>query len=207
MTCTLLRHADKERGSFDNPDFPHPDQPLSRLGRRQAHKLAGWFAEKNITAIYVSAYQRTRQTIEPLAQRLRLVPVVDKRLNEIDNGRVGDMTGPEFQQTFPEEWRAFQARSSDFRFPGGETGAEAQKRIVDFMTEKQRQHADENILVVSHDGLIRLWMCHLFGLPVYWRADFQVTLCGITEMCYQADVRRWKLIRFNQVLSSPIFEL
>jgi broad specificity phosphatase PhoE len=51
--------------------------------------------------------------------------------------------------------------------------------------------------VVSHDGLIRLWMCHVFRMPVTWRADFQVDLCGVTEMRYQEDVGRWKLIRFN----------
>jgi broad specificity phosphatase PhoE len=124
---------------------------------------------------------------------------VDERLNELDNGLVDEMTEEQFQQAYPEEWKAYCARTADFRFPGGETGADAQNRILDFVAEKQRQHAGENILVVTHEGLIRVWMCTLLGLPVFHRGDFKVDLCGLMEVTYQEDVQRWKLIRFNQV--------
>ncbi len=76
---------------------------------------------------------------------------------------------------------------------------EAQSRIMDFVAEKQLKHPGENILIVSHDGLIRLWVCYLLGIPVFRRGDFQVDLCGLTEVNYQEEVGRWKLIRFNQV--------
>jgi probable phosphoglycerate mutase len=58
---------------------------------------------------------------------------------------------------------------------------------------------DENIILVSHDGLIRLLMCYLMKLPVYQRWNFQVDTCGITEVTYQPDYEAWKLVRFNQV--------
>ena len=67
------------------------------------------------------------------------------------------------------------------------------------MNEKQPQHAGETILVVSHDGLIRLWMCHMLGLPVYLRGNFQTDLCGLTEVDYLEEEQRWRLLRFNQV--------
>jgi probable phosphoglycerate mutase len=198
MLFYLLRHADKDSGDFYNPHLRHQDRPLSARGWQDAQKLANWFADKKLSAIYVSGYQRTRQTIQPLAEYLHLVPNVDERLNEIDNGRVDEMTVPEFRLAWPEEWQAFQGRQADFRFPGGETGAEAQSRIVDFVTEMLGRHRGEPILAVSHDGLIRLWMCHLMGLPVYQRASFQVDLCGLTEVDYLEDEQRWKLVRFNQ---------
>jgi broad specificity phosphatase PhoE len=198
MICHLLRHGDKERGDFFNPHLRHQDRPLSEKGRQDALKLRSYFAGKSVAAIYVSAYIRTRQTIEPVAQALQLVPIVDERLNEIDNGLVDEMTGEQFRGAFPEEWKAYTGRMADFRFPGGETGTEAQRRIVDFMEEKQRLHAGGNIIVVSHDGLIRLWMCHLMGLPVYRRGDFQTELCGLTEVNFLEDENRWKLIRYNQ---------
>jgi broad specificity phosphatase PhoE len=198
MNCYLVRHADKASGNFYNSNLRIQDDPISEKGRLQAIKLADYLADKNITAIYVSAYQRTLQTAEPLARRLEIEPVVDERLNELNNGLVGNMTAEEFSLAFPKEWRLFQSKSCDFRFPGGETGEEARDRILEFMTEKQTQHADENVMAVSHDGLIRLWMTHLCQMPVYWRADFQVDLCGITELRYQTETGRWKLIRYNQ---------
>jgi broad specificity phosphatase PhoE len=200
MKWYFLRHGDKEAGDFYNPHLRHQDRPLSEEGWQAARALTGYFTDKAITEIYVSGYQRTRQTIQPLADVLVLVPVLDERLNEIDNGLVDEMTALEFQQAYPVEWESFRSRRADFRYPGGETGLEAQSRIVDFVDEKIRQHPGRNILIASHDGLIRLWMCHVLGLPVYRRMDFQVDLCGLTEVDYLEDEQRWKLVRFNQAI-------
>jgi broad specificity phosphatase PhoE len=108
------------------------------------------------------------------------------------------MTEPELRQAYPEVWTALTNAAGDFRWPGGETGTEAQARIVGFVREKQVQHAGERVLVVCHDGLIRLWMCSVLGLPVWRRGDFQTTFCGLTEMRAQPASGRWKLVRFNQ---------
>jgi broad specificity phosphatase PhoE len=194
----ILRHADKAKGDFYNPQLRHQDEPLSQIGQEQAQKLVAYFADKEITRIYVSAYQRTGQTIAPLAGHLKLLPIVDERLNEIDNGLFDGMTESELGQEFPAEWQAFRERKSDFRFPQGETGEEARRRIVAFLNEKRESHGDENTVLVSHDGLIRILMCHLTNNPVYHRGNFYVDFCGITELTYQHDYRTWKLMRFNQ---------
>ena len=198
MTWYVLRHAEKEQGNFHNPQLRHQDQPLSDRGRQNAQKLVPVFADKPIAAIYVSAYQRTWQTAADVAKQLQLTPIVDARLNEIDNGQVGEMTEHEFEQAYPEVWKAYVARTADFRFPGGESGTEVQERVRDFFDEKLRQHQGSDILLVSHDGLIRQMMCHVLGLPVYRRGDFRVNLCGLTELSYQEKIDRWKLLRFNQ---------
>jgi len=90
------------------------------------------------------------------------------------------------------------ARKADFRFPDGETGAEAQARIASFLEEKRREHGDEDIVLATHEGLIRLLMCYIVHLPVYLRGNFRVDTCGITEITYQPEYESWKLIRFNQ---------
>lgn len=145
MTWYIVRHAEKEAGDFYHPGLPHPDQPLSRQGQQSAGKLADYFAEKPLQAIYISAYQRTGQTVVPLARQRRLKPIIDSRLNEIDSGRVAAMTGPEFRESYPDVWAACNERKTDFRFPGGETLGEAQCRIADFLTEKRQQHTDSDV--------------------------------------------------------------
>jgi broad specificity phosphatase PhoE len=200
MTWYILRHAEKERGDFHNPQLRHQDQPVSAKGRQDAQKLVPVFTDKSIETVYVSAYQRTWQTASCVAEHLKLTPVVDARLNEIDNGLVDEMTEHEFEQAYPEVWKAYMAQTADFRFPGGESGADVQGRVKDFFDEKLLQHRDGNILIVSHDGLIRQMMCHVLGLPVYHRGDFRVNLCGMTEIRYQEEVGRWELLRFNQTI-------
>ena len=198
-TCYIVRHAAKERGDFFNPHLRHQDEPISATGQAAAQKLCSYFDGQALAAIYVSEYLRTRQTIEPVARQLRLTPVIDGRLNEIDNGRLDGMTDEQIQQTYPEVWQAFLSRSADFRFPEGETGAEVQRRIVEFLEEKRRQHAGENIILVSHEGLIRLLMCAILDLPVYKRWNFHYDFCGIMEIAYQPEYAIWKLLRFNRV--------
>jgi len=196
----IIRHAHKEKGDFYNPHLRHQDAPISQQGQEEARRLWSYLGDKNISAIYVSGYQRTRQTIEYVAEQLGIQPNLDKRLNEIDNGILDNMTEQEVQERYPDFWKVYHEGSADFRFPGGETGQEARRRIADFLEEKRLAHGYENIIIVSHEGLIRQLMCHLMNLPVYKRGNFCVDFCGITEIEYQPDHQCRKLIRFNQML-------
>jgi broad specificity phosphatase PhoE len=129
---------------------------------------------------------------------LNIDPVVDERLNEVDNGVFEKMTEQEIQKTYPDIWQAFRARQQDFRFPEGETGEEARRRIAEFLEEKRKKHDGENIIVVCHEGLVRVTACHILGLPVYNRWNFRVDFCGIMEINYQPEYQTWQLVRFNQ---------
>ena len=160
-----------------------------------------YFCDKQISAIYISRYQRTGQTIEYVAGQLGITPVVDDRLNELDSGVLDPMSDEEIQAKYPEFWKAYTERTADFRFPGGETGEEACQRISGFLEEKRRAHSAENILFVTHEGLMRQLMCYIVNIPVYKRGNFKVDLCGIMEVTYQAEYNNWKLIRFNHTLT------
>ena len=193
----VVRHARKEKGDFYNPKIRHQDEPISQVGLEQAQKLVTYFSDKSISKIYVSAYQRTMQTAAPLAGYLGLLPLVDERLNEMDNGMFDSLSEEEIKEKFPVEYQAMCEGRVDFRFPQGETGEEASRRIVGFLNEKRNMHGDENVLVVCHEGLIRVLMCHVTRNPVYHRQHFYVDFCGITELIYQPDFGIWKLMRFN----------
>lgn len=192
----LLRHADKAIGDYFNPRVKLNDQPISEFGFQQAAKLVGYFDGTVIQAIYVSEYTRTEQTVRPLARKLKITPVVEKRLNEIDIGLAEKLTDDELREQYPQVWQAAQEWNRDFRWPEGERGAEAQARIVNFIQEQLDQEG--NILVVAHDGIIRLLVCYVLGLPVYRRAGFQLDTACVTEIDWDKTREKWKLIRFNQ---------
>lgn len=198
-TWYIIRHAEKVKGDYFNPVLRHQDEPLSPAGQTQSIELYDFLARRQIAAVYISAYLRTRQTIEYSAQQLNLTPILDERLNEIDNGYLDGMSDEEIEKKYPETLRAFHERSADFRFPGGETGEEARQRIASFFDEKLQQHGQQSIAVVSHEGLIRIMACHILGLPVYKRWNFGYDFCGITEITYQPAYQQWQLKRFNYV--------
>ncbi len=196
----IVRHAEKEKGDFYNPRLKHQDQPINPKGRADSQKLWAYFSDKQVAAIYVSGYQRTGQTIEYVAKQLGITPIIDERLNELDSGDLDPLSDEEIQERYPDFWKAYRERTADFRFPGGETGEEACHRIADFLEEKRGAHDAGNVILVSHEGLIRQLMCHIMGLPVYKRGNFQVDFCGIMEITYQPEFNNWKLIRFNHTV-------
>jgi probable phosphoglycerate mutase len=202
MTLFLLRHAEKTAGSFFDPRLRHQDPPITPAGQMAAEAVAAYLAAQPLSAVYVSGYTRTRQTAEPIAQPRGLDLIVDERLNEFDIGVVEPMSEAEVQQSYPDVWTAFTNRASDFRWPGGETGAEAQQRIRSFLEERRCEHSlnqrdDAHIVAVCHEGLIRLLMCSIAGLPPFKRGNFHVDYCGIMEVAYQPKWASWKLMRFN----------
>jgi len=72
-TIVIVRPGERSIGSIADP-------PLVIEGERRAERLAHLFGETTspgrITAIYVSAARRARQTAAPLAARLGLQPIV-----------------------------------------------------------------------------------------------------------------------------------
>lgn len=199
MRVYAIRHAEKESGDYFDPRLHHQNGPITVRGKEQARKLCAYFAGRPAAAIYVSSYLRAQQTAAPLAEMLGLEPVVDERLNEIDNGLLDGMSDEHVMSRYPEVWQAYQAKSADFRFPGGETGAEARDRVASLLEELRRAGNGEAILI-CHEGLIRILTCYVLGLPVYDRWNFHVDYCGITEFVPGGGNREWKLIRFNQIV-------
>jgi probable phosphoglycerate mutase len=195
----FVRHADKAVGNSYNARLRHQDQAISSRGRKQSKDIRKYFGNKGITSIFVSEYLRTTQTIAPLAKRLKIVPTVDPRLNEIDLGNIDGMTDEDFKAKYPHIWKAYQDRNADFRWPGGETGSEAQARIVNFLEELKEKSG--NCIAVAHDGVIRLLFCHLMQIPVYRRFDLQIGTACAMEIEWNQDSLQWNLLRYNQELN------
>jgi len=85
-----VRHAERAASATPpTPPAPAPgtkaqphgmmmpdDPPLSPAGEQRAARLATMLARSGITAIYTSEFKRTRQTAAPLADKLKIKPVM-----------------------------------------------------------------------------------------------------------------------------------
>src|SRR5215212_9328068 len=70
ITVFLVRHAD-----IDLPPAPSSDNPpLNSAGRARAEVLAHVAGAAGIEAVFTSSFTRTKQTAEPLVERLNLQP-------------------------------------------------------------------------------------------------------------------------------------
>jgi broad specificity phosphatase PhoE len=75
----VVRHAERA-ASGDKAAETHrmmaDDPPLTPAGQARAARLATMLAPAGIERIYTSEFQRTRQTAAPLAQKLKIAPVL-----------------------------------------------------------------------------------------------------------------------------------
>jgi phosphohistidine phosphatase SixA len=70
MTIYLVRHA--KAGSRRDWSKDDDLRPLSPVGQRQAERIAAALADVGATRVVSSPFVRCRQTLDPIAQRLRL---------------------------------------------------------------------------------------------------------------------------------------
>ena len=146
----------------------HTDIELAETGRAQAHELAARLAGAGVTAVWTSDLARARETGAIVATALGLArPSVDPELRERRFGVFEGLTRDECATHHPEAWRAWLARTA--APPGGEERAVAIARMMRVLTRLARDAADAAdavTLVVSHGGVMRLWLMEITGGPI-----------------------------------------
>jgi len=137
------------------------DTPLNERGRAQARELAERVAalDPPIAALWSSDLSRARETAEIVGARLGLAPREDARLRE---GWRGDWEGFLFEQIErrePERYAAWRHPNAEegFRFPGGESLAEQQARVLACLSDMAAGPLPA--LAVCHGGSIRTVLC------------------------------------------------
>jgi probable phosphoglycerate mutase len=162
MTTRLLiaRHGN----TFTKDQIPtrvgaRTDIPLVESGLAQGRKLGQYLQEKKWIPdiIYVSKLQRTQQTAAQAlsAMNLRRDMVVDERFNEIDYGVDENKTEDQLIARIGEE--AIEKWNEEAQVPDGwhVDPKVIIKNWLNFGQRCQRDHKDQNILVVTSNGIAR----------------------------------------------------
>jgi broad specificity phosphatase PhoE len=134
------------------------DTPLNDTGRRQAHELAERVAGDGIVSLWASDLSRARETAEIVAARIGLEPTLDARLREANRGRWEGSRFIDIARDEPDLYAAWLRAGPDWRFPGGESLLDQQRRVTESLTEI---HATGRLpaLAVCHGGSIRVMLC------------------------------------------------
>jgi probable phosphoglycerate mutase len=174
-----------------------PGVHLNENGRKQAEAIAEALKEGPITAIYSSPMERACETAEPLAQALGLPIQIQEGLTEVDFGKWQGRTLKQLSKY--KSWKMVQEKPSEFRFPEGDTFAEAQQRVVECL-EVLKAASDEKSLIAcfSHSDTIRLAVTHYLDMPLDAFQRVHIDTASITALALGDGVPR--LLNVNQVL-------
>lgn len=158
-TIYLVRH-----GEVHNPTKVVygriPGFYLSETGRAQAMKLGSHLSGKKLSAIYASPLERTHETATYIHKHHGHLNIVhDERIIECYT----PLEGESIEVVEKNNWNFYEP---EFLAKGGESLEDIWNRMNTFFTEKVKQHAGEEIAVVSHGDPIMITAARHAGKPL-----------------------------------------
>ena len=136
------------------------DSPLTPLGLRQAHRNADLLSSHQIDAIFTSPLGRARRTAEIVGETLGLPAQVLDELAEVAHGAWSGLTSAEIDAGWPGQRAAREQDKYAFRFPDGESYADADVRAGRALAEVARSGVRRPLLV-SHEMIGRMLLRQL----------------------------------------------
>ncbi|HSN30746.1 MAG TPA: histidine phosphatase family protein [Kofleriaceae bacterium] len=137
------------------------DVPLNDTGRAQARALAAAFSRFAIAHVFTSDLQRSRETGTIIAESLGLPPPeVERDLRERRFGIFEGLTRDEIHARYPDQWRAWTGRTA---MPEGGEPVESSVGRMRGALERVWAQLTGPALVISHGGIMRLWLSDLAG--------------------------------------------
>jgi probable phosphoglycerate mutase len=135
--------------------------PLNDTGRVQADELGRLASTHKFLKLWCSPLLRARETADIVSGHIGLEPHEDSRLMETATGNWTDCSFAEIEASAPQQFAAFIRGDAGFAFPGGESFAEQQVRVMAALSDVERDRCPA--LVVCHGQVIRLALEHRRG--------------------------------------------
>ncbi|HKK00814.1 MAG TPA: alpha-ribazole phosphatase family protein [Desulfuromonadales bacterium] len=153
FAADLLRHGETGSNGFRG----RLDEPLTPTGweqmRRGAQAGGPW------QAVVSSPLSRCAAFAEAFAGQACLPLEYDQRLAELDFGDWEGLSAERVMQDQPELLKRFWSDPWSCTPPGGESLAAFEGRIRAAWTDLARCYQGQDVLVVTHSGVIRLSLC------------------------------------------------
>lgn len=183
------------------------DVSLSPAGEVQAQAAARGLAEERFAAIYASDLARAQQTAAALAQTLGLPVIAHEGLRERHYGAFQSLTYSEARSLYPAQYARFEARDADFDFMGGESLRDFAARVLACVSGIAARHANENVLIVTHGGVLDVLHRHASGKLLTAPRDFGIPNAAINWMVVHQG--KWTLTQWADTrhLSETLDEL
>jgi probable phosphoglycerate mutase len=152
----LLRHGQtiwntqgRVQGRLDSPLTPEGVATVQQWARFLAAPRWRW------TRVLTSPAPRAAATAEIINAELRIDIQEEEDLREQDWGQWEGLSWSEIRASYGAMLQAQIDRGWSFRPPGGESRTEVGGRVRGLLTRLGRRHPGEQILVITHQGVIK----------------------------------------------------
>ena len=134
-------------------------------------------------SVYSSDLERSRQTALIHARNLGITDVHDTPdLKEINYGKLQKMKKMWVTRFFPQH-----KKNADLVYPSGESFRQMQQRSVACLSNLARERPEDNILIVTHAGVIRGIVSHFLGLDFGKHLEHKISFRYIGDFLFEGD--------------------
>ncbi|MGQ4659988.1 histidine phosphatase family protein [Lysobacter sp. F6437] len=196
MKIILARHGEtpwNAAGRYQG----QADIPLSPVGEAQARALGERLREVPITRGVASPLGRARQTAEFALGERRGMLSTDPGLMEIAHGTWEGLLASEIGERDPERLQAWRDTPHEVLMPEGESLQHVFDRAWPALARAaDGLGVDDTLLVVAHDAVNRVLLCHVLGIPLarLWTFRQAPTTLNLLE---GPTVDRLEVVRLN----------
>jgi broad specificity phosphatase PhoE len=197
MRILLARHGEtpwNAEGRYQGQE----DIPLSPVGEEQARRLGERLRGVRIDRAVSSPLSRARRTAElALGGARAAMLATDPGLMEIAHGTWEGMLASEIRERDPERLRAWREAPDTVDMPGGESIHQVFDRAwAAFARACEGLGPEDTLLVVAHDAVNRVLLCHVLGIPFsrLWTFRQAPTTLNLLE---GPQVDRLEVVRLN----------
>jgi len=173
------------------------DSPLTTRGMAQAKALAQRLAREQFSALYSSDLGRALQTAQEVANVTGHAIVTDARLRERHLGIFQGLNAEEINAKYLEERRAMRSQGPGYVIPGGESMVQQVERNMACLNELAARHEGEQIVVVTHGGVVSGFFRHTLEISLEAPRRFEFVNAGINV--FAREDANWMLLTWGDV--------
>ena len=182
MKIYLARHGETE---FNQKKFYHgwTNSLLCAEGINQCGVLREKLKEIRFDAIISSPLERALHSAEIITGKSRDTIRVCEGLKEFNFGLWEGRHYQDLEKNHPQEWQAWSKDWLNFRLPEGESFQVFYQRVKTCFEETIQVYRNKTILVVSHEGPLKIIAGLLLNLKPedYWRFGFEFGCYSLFE--------------------------
>lgn len=176
-SLVFVRHGQTD-ANRDGVLLGRLDPPLNATGVAQAEAVAERLAPLGVTRVLTSPLARCTESAAVIAARLRLDPMVDERLIEVDYGTYDGLRLADLPAELVQRWRT----DPGFAPPGGESLDSVGERMAAFTAEALKACASGTVVAVSHVSPIKVAVLWALDLPAIYAWRLRLDNASITRL-------------------------
>lgn len=169
MNIYIVRHGETDenrKGNF----YGSTNIDLNDEGINQGKILSKELKLVDFDYVFISESKRVIHMADIILNNKISNIITDKRLNEIDFGLFEGKNYKELCKLFPKECESWNNNWKEFQPPKGESYIHFYNRVSAFMDDILK-YSCENILIVTHSGVIKSIYCYILdqNIDLFWR--------------------------------------